>query len=75
MTGKLVSLSEQNLLDCTNNTKYMEAKCDGGVVDGAYEMTIDNPGIDTEESYPYVSGVAILINIKFIIYSRRHSPD
>ncbi len=58
-TGELVSLSEQNLLDCTNNTKYMERKCDGGVADGAYEYVMDNPGIDTEESYPYVSGVQL----------------
>lgn len=49
-TGKLVSLSEQNLVDCDTKNKG----CDGGSVAVAYQYIVNNNGIDTEEYYPYV---------------------
>jgi cathepsin L len=50
-TGNLVSLSEQNLVDCDTD---WDMGCNGGLPTYAYQYIIKN-GIDTEKSYPYTA--------------------
>ncbi|RWW10548.1 hypothetical protein GW17_00025909 [Ensete ventricosum] len=50
-TGKLISLSEQQLVDCDVHGK--DQGCEGGDMDAAFEFIVKNGGITSEANYPY----------------------
>ena len=52
-TGKLTSLSEQELVDCDVHGE--DQGCEGGLMDDAFKFIIKNGGLTTESSYPYTA--------------------
>lgn len=52
--GKLISLSEQQLVDCTWDDALGVAGCNGGFASVVLQWVINNGGIATEASYPYL---------------------
>ncbi|KAL8228088.1 hypothetical protein R6Q57_015672 [Mikania cordata] len=51
-TGKLISLSEQQLIDCNRND--VSVGCKGGNKENGFEYITKN-GINTENNYPYMA--------------------
>ncbi|XBH80795.1 hypothetical protein VPH35_106468 [Triticum aestivum] len=52
-TGKLISLSEQELVDCDVHGE--DQGCEGGLMDDALKFIIKNGGLTTESNYPYTA--------------------
>lgn len=57
-TGKLVSLSEQQMVDCDHMCDASEpdacdSGCNGGLMTTAFEYLVKSGGLETEKEYPY----------------------
>ncbi|XP_009789260.1 probable cysteine protease RD19D [Nicotiana sylvestris] len=57
-TGKLLNLSEQQLVDCDHtcdikDKKACDSGCSGGLMTNAYKYLVEAGGIEEEDSYPY----------------------
>ena len=51
--GKLLSMSEQDLVSCDKNG---DQGCNGGLMDNAFDWIKSNAGICAEADYPYTAG-------------------
>ncbi|KAG0492889.1 hypothetical protein HPP92_006287 [Vanilla planifolia] len=57
-TGNLVSLSEQQMVDCDHTCDESEpdacdSGCNGGLMTTAFEYLLKSGGLETEKDYPY----------------------
>jgi C1A family cysteine protease len=57
---KIVSFSEQQLVDCDNlknaENRGADHGCNGGLMDNAFDWIGKNGGLCSEDDYPYISG-------------------
>jgi len=53
-TGKLASLSEEDLVQCDT----VDNGCQGGLMDNAFKF-VETHGVAAEQAYPYISGTGI----------------
>nr|XP_027067418.1 senescence-specific cysteine protease SAG39-like [Coffea arabica] len=52
-TGKLTSLSEQEIVDCDRTSQ--DQGCNGGEMEDAFAFIVKNKGIASEATYPYTA--------------------
>jgi len=66
--GKLNSLAEQQLVDCSGD--YGNYGCDGGLMDSAFQYIIAVKGMEQEDTYPYTATDGnCAFDAKFIVSS------
>jgi len=70
VTGNLVSLSEQEIIDCDTQ----DSGCNGGQMENAFQFVINNGGIDTEADYPFIAtdGTCDVNKVRSVRYCRHH---
>tara|TARA_B100001123_G_scaffold8819_2_gene10913 strand:- start:12434 stop:13399 length:966 start_codon:yes stop_codon:yes gene_type:complete len=69
-TGNLFNLSEQQLIDCSDQEG--NHGCGGGIMDYGFQYIIDNNGICSEEDYPYQGIDGVCQDCEPIIQIKRY---
>ena len=58
LRGQLVSLSAQQLVDCSDT--YGNKGCEGGTVQNAFQYVHEEGGLCTNSTYPYIGYVSCI---------------